>query len=97
MDKDVPYIVYEAVTARFERIAKRLTVALVISLITLFFTNLAWLWFLNQYEFSADETVTVDGKDGSANYNYIRGGGVISNGDNSGYPQTADEEEEPQE
>lgn len=97
MDKDVPYIVYEAVTARFERIAKRLTVALVISLITLFLTNMAWLWFLNQYEFYADETVTVDGKDGNANYNYIRNGGVISNGDDNSSPQKTDAEEESQE
>ena len=80
--ESVPYIVHEASMARMERQIKRLWIALIIS-IAMFFTRgaiftYAWL----QYDYSGEETVTVDGKDGIANY--IGNDGDIVNGKNHG-------------
>lgn len=66
----VPYIVHESAQARNERTVKRLVIALIV---------LALLWFATigigvcawmQYDYSSEQTesVTVDGKDGVANY-----------------------------
>lgn len=55
----VPYIVHEAAMARQERHAKRLIIAFVVAILLGFASNMAWLWFFNQYEYVAgDSTVT---------------------------------------
>lgn len=79
--KDVPYIVYESESARHERTVKRLLTALLITILLMVGTNLAWLWVFNQYEFTS-ETYTIEGQD-SANANYLESGteGVINNGE----------------
>ena len=55
----VPYIVYEGEMARQERHSKRLIVILIITLIMLFGSNMAWLYVWNQYEY-VDETQTIE-------------------------------------
>lgn len=82
---NVPYIVHEGIMARQERIIKRLVIVLVITVLLLFASNAAWLWAWNQYEY-VDETVTVDGKNGVANY--IGNNGDIVNGKDSGQANT---------
>lgn len=79
--KDVPYIVYESESARHERTVKRLLTALLITILLMVGTNLAWLWVFNQYDFTS-ETYTIEGQD-SANANYLESGteGVINNGE----------------
>ena len=58
MDNDkIPYIAFEAEMARHERTIKRLLVALVVSIALVFISNIAWLWFFNQFDYSTD-TVT---------------------------------------
>lgn len=93
MDKDefqtIPYIAHEAMMAREERHVRRLIFALVATIIMLFVTNLTWLYFFNQFEYSSEETVTVDGKDGIANY--IGNDGTINNGENSGEESPAND------
>lgn len=84
--KDVPYIVFESAMAREERHCKRLTIALVIAVIAMLLSNLAWLWVWNSYEFVGEnssqyESVAVDSDGGNANY--IGNDGDISNGTNS--------------
>lgn len=84
--KDVPYIVFESAMAREERHCKRLTIALVIAVIAMLLSNLAWLWVWNSYEFAGEdssqyESVAVDSDGGNANY--IGNDGDISNGTNS--------------
>ena len=78
--KDVPYIVYESEAARHERTVKRLLTALLITILLMVGTNLAWLYVFNQYDFTS-ETYTIEGQD-SANANYLESGtdGVINNG-----------------
>lgn len=79
---NVPYIVHEGIMARQERIIKRLVIVLIITILLLFASNAAWLWAWNQYEYVSDSTVTVDGKDGVANY--IGNDGRIINGEDHG-------------
>lgn len=79
---NVPYIVYESAQARAERTVKRLIVALVLAVVLIFASNAAWLWAWMQYDYTGEmtttETVTVDGKDGIANY--ASNGGSVVNG-----------------
>lgn len=79
MEKDVPYIVYESEAARHERTVKRLLCALLITILLMVGTNMAWLYVWNQYDFSSEE-ITVEGGD-SANANYLgtNASGVIHN------------------
>jgi Tfp pilus assembly protein PilW len=80
MEKDVPYIVYESEAARHERTVKRLLVALLITILLMVGTNLAWLYVWNQYDFSS-ETYTVE-SDENGNSNVLQAGmnGEINNG-----------------
>ena len=89
-EQKIPYIVYEASEARADRRNKRLIIALIISIVLMFASNIAWLYAWTLYDYSSDETVTtttVDGKDGVANY--IGNNGNINNGeDNSSEAET---------
>ena len=78
MDKDVPYIAFEAEMARHERIIRRLLIALIVAVALLFISNVAWLVFFNQFDFST-QSVMFDTDDGGDN-SYIGNDGVISNG-----------------
>ena len=84
----IPFVAHEGSLTRMERIIKRLVVALIITIVLMFASNALWLYVWMQYDYSSDatttetSTVTVDGKDGVANY--IGNDGDISNGtDNS--------------
>lgn len=79
--ENVPYIVHEGILAREERHIKRLTIALILSILLLFTSNMAWLYYWNQYDYYSDENITVDGRSGSANY--IGNDGVIYGQDTS--------------
>lgn len=80
-DNKIPYIAFEAEMARHERTIKRLLTALVVAVVLLFVSNVAWLWFFNQFDYATD-TVT-QGTDAGDN-SYIGEGGVINNGESSG-------------
>lgn len=77
---NVPYIVYESECARHERTVKRLLVALILAIVLIVGSNMAWLYVWNQYDFSSD-SYTIESDEGS-NSNYLRSGndGVINNG-----------------
>lgn len=83
----VPYIVHEGAMARAERHIKRLVIALVISIIVLLLSNLAWLWMWSSYEYVGEETTyTQDG------------GGVNIIGDENKYESDSEKSDEiPQE
>lgn len=75
-DRKVPLYIYEGTTARFERVNKRLIIALIITIILLFLSNIAWLWYINQYDFISEEiTYSQDGQ-GFNNINTGLQGGV---------------------
>lgn len=88
----ISFIAFEATCTRFDRIIKRLTIALVICILLVFASNVAWLHAWMQYDYSGveetstttTETVTVDGKEGVANY-ASHGGSVVNGSDYSSY------------
>lgn len=59
MDRDVPYIVYESEAARHERTVARLVKIIVLTLLLLVASNMAWLYVWNQYDFSSTTTEIV--------------------------------------
>ena len=77
-DNKVPYIVFEGEMARHERTAKRLVIALLISIALIFLSNIAWLWFFNQFDY-AIETVTQGTEIGDNSF--VGENGVINNGE----------------
>ena len=95
MDNNNPisFIAFEATCTRFDRIIKRLTVALVICILLVFASNAVWLYAWMQYDYcgteETTETVTVDGKEGVANY--ANNGGSVVNGSN--YSTSKDSED----
>lgn len=83
MDKDVPYIVYEGEAVRHERTVKRLLIALMVTILLMVGTNMAWLYVINQYDISS-ETVTVENEGDAEKSNLVGLGanasGVVNNG-----------------
>lgn len=88
MEKDVPYIVYESEAARHERTVKRLLTALLITILLMVGTNMAWLYVWNQYDFSSEE-YTVE-NDGNSN---LLGAGASMNGVTNGIEDGVQEED----
>lgn len=58
MDKFIPYIVFEADMARFERIIKRLWITVILLIVLLVGSNIAWLIYESQFEDFTETTVT---------------------------------------
>lgn len=76
-DNDYKFV-FEASLAREERHIKRLIIALILTVVLLFTTNLAWLVAWTQYDYgceteeiSATTTASQDGE-----YNSVKGGDV---------------------
>lgn len=88
-ENKVPYAAYEGLQVRHERTVKRLIIAIVITAILMFASNMAWLYAWQSYDYESEETaVIVDSKDGG-NANYIGNDGDINNGKSSGdYKET---------
>lgn len=79
----IPFVAHEGSLTRMERIIKRLVAALVVSIILTFASNALWLYAWLQYDYTGEtSTITVDSKDGIANY--IGNDGDITNGKDSG-------------
>ncbi|MBQ2175749.1 MAG: hypothetical protein II453_12060 [Alphaproteobacteria bacterium] len=76
----LPVYVYEAQEARHERREKRLIIAVIIAVIIMFLSNVAWLVFVSQYEVAVSDAI-VD-TEGEGNANYIGQDGDIHNGKN---------------
>ena len=81
MEKDVPYIVYESESARHERTVKRLLTALLITILLMVGTNLAWLYVWNQYDITSESYVVESGDDSNSNVLQAGMNGVINNGE----------------
>lgn len=76
----VPFDVHMKAMELEERHIRRLVYTIIFTVILLFASNAAWLWFFNQFTIATESTVTVDGKEGTASY--IGGNGDITNGEN---------------
>ena len=83
---DINYYTFEAVMAREEQHVKRLTIALIISIIGIVVSNLVWLYAWTRYDYvdsGVETTVALDGSPGG-NANYIGQRGIINNGESDG-------------
>ena len=60
----VPYIVHESAMARNERHIKRLVIALIVAVVMIAVTNIAWLYVWNSYEYvgGSETTYSQDGE-----------------------------------
>ena len=76
-NKDVPYIVYEGEQVRHERREKRKDIIIMVLVVFIFLSNLAWLFFFNQFDVVSD-VISQDTAGG--NNSYVGSDGVINNG-----------------
>lgn len=83
----VPYIAHEGMLVRMERQIKRLWVALIVAIIALVVCNVAYLWYLNQYDFASYQVSSEDG----GNANYIGQDGDIYNGESDSKEKNEEE------
>lgn len=84
---DITRYAFEAVMAMTERQIKRLTVALVVAILGIVISNMAWLYCWMQYDYVGDgveQTVEMDGGD-NGNTSFIGSRGMIINGQDKGY------------
>lgn len=81
MPAEVPFIVYESVQVHAEATQRRLIVAIITLTVLLFLSNLAWLYYWNQYEYVADDNDITVTTDQGGNANFIGRDGAI-NADN---------------
>lgn len=73
---EIPYIAHEAEMTRSERHIKRLWIALIIAILIICASNIAWLIYISQYDFESYDLST----EGGGNANYIGQDGDIYNG-----------------
>lgn len=78
MDRDVPYIVYESEAVRHERTVRRLIKVIVLTLLLLVASNMAWLYVFNQYDITSTTTEIVT-DEGNANMLEAGMNGEINN------------------
>ena len=86
----VPYIVYQGTMARFERTIRKLVLVVIIAIVMIFASNMAWLYAWNLYDYES-ASVVVDGES-KGNANYIGASGVINNGEGGSKESDATEE-----
>ena len=55
-NRDVPYYDFESIMARMERTVERLWILCILLIVLLVGTNLAWIYYENQFE----DTVTIE-------------------------------------
>lgn len=81
LPETVSYVVVESIMNRndnekekirehYNKDKKRSFIIIIILIIAFILTNGCWIYYWNQYDYSTEETVTVDGKDGG-NASYI--------------------------
>ena len=78
---NIPYIAYESALSRFDRINKRLWIAVILLIVLLVGSNIAWLIYESQFQYF-ETTVTQENTDGYNNY--IGNDGDITNGQTDG-------------
>ena len=89
----VPYFMFEGMMARHERTIKHFIIALILVVLLMFVSNAIWVYEWSTYEYTGtSETVSIDGKEGVANY--IGNDGDITNGSDSSDKKNKDTDKE---
>lgn len=86
-NQSISYIAHESAMARAERHIKRLWIALIVAIVMIAVTNVAWLIYISQYDFESYEIST----DGGGNANYIGNDGDIYNGKSDSQKENKEE------
>ena len=83
MNVNVPYVAHESAMARSERHSKRLWIVILVLIVALLGTNLAWIIYENSFEdYAITEEYDVEqDADGGSDNNSIINGGEIVNGE----------------
>ena len=78
MDKEIaqiPYFAFEGEMARSERHIKRLWIAIIALIILTIITNVMWIWYISQYDYTSydyeqsnEDGVNVVGEDNEVDY-----------------------------
>lgn len=82
VNQEVERYSLDIISAMAERVIRRLWVLIIVLVLLLAGTNLAWLWYINQYDFES-YAVDID-TEGNGIANFIGNDGDIHNGENFG-------------
>ena len=80
MDKDISYVAFEGVCARFERTIKRLWILVIILTLLLVGTNCAWLWYESQFQYVETTTESYEAEATDGGIAIANGDGEVNNG-----------------
>ena len=78
---NVPYIAHESAMARSERNSKRLRIIILVLIVALISTNLAWIIYENSFEdyvITEEYDVEQDADGGGDNNSIIKGGEIVN-------------------
>lgn len=76
---NVPYVVHESEMARSERNSKRMWIVILVLILALIGTNLAWIIYNSQFE-TVEESTVVEQENSNGDNNYIGNDGDITYG-----------------
>ena len=76
---NVPYVVHESAMARSERNSKRMWIVILVLILALIGTNLAWIIYNSQFE-TIEENTVVEQENSNGDNNYIGNDGDITYG-----------------
>jgi hypothetical protein len=94
---NIPYIVFESSQANSERTIKRLIIALVITIILMFATNVFWIYEFCSFDLvETEEATTLNAGTGTANY-IGQDGDITYGNDNNEEENTSEDTSERQE
>lgn len=70
----VPYVVYRDAIDDNRWVVKKLVVALIVAIALLFVSNMAWLWYWNQFDYTSEVVTTTADSEGEGMAVNITGG-----------------------
>lgn len=77
-DVKIDWIVFESTQARNERTNKRLSIALIVSIVLLFLSNVIWLYYWAQYDYTSSYIEYFQDSEGLNNINTGSQGDVLN-------------------
>lgn len=81
---DITRYAFEAVMAMTERQIKRLTIALVVAILGIVISNMAWLYCWTRYDYTGESIDVSAEAESGGNASYIGTRGMIINGEGNG-------------
>ena len=82
----IPYVAYESAMARSDQNSKRMWIVILVLILALIGTNLAWIVYEAQFDVVEETTITQENENGYKNY--------IGNDGNINYGETDDNKKE---